>query len=199
MEEMAAHAKTLKANHDATFSEPMKRYCIWKWHVCTFTQVGHTRLAFRYNICLIRKGRNPLGTLGNAVVRISWKDECPYWAVWAPIACVQPFEKMPIQSVHSSLTFCLCMYSRPRVFVVCLVLVFVFVQVLQCIQARGVSCPAKGTEASGTYGVIGVSPESITDVVCMHSLYFPYYNTLRQGFLGEPGGPLNHGNCIYPL
>jgi hypothetical protein len=119
MEEMAAHAKTLKANHDATFSEPMKRYCIWKWHVCTFTQVGHTRLAFRYNICLIRKGRNPLGTLGNAVVRISWKDECPYWAVWAPIACVQPFEKMPIQSVHSSLTFCLCMYSRPRVFVVC--------------------------------------------------------------------------------
>jgi hypothetical protein len=26
MEEMAAHAKTMKANHDATFSEPMKRY-----------------------------------------------------------------------------------------------------------------------------------------------------------------------------
>ena len=115
MEEMAAHAKTMKANHDATFSEPMKRYCIWKWHVCTFTQVGHTRLAFRYNICLIRKGRNPLGTLGNAVVRISWKDERPYWAVWAPIACVQPLEKMPVQSVHSSLTFSLCMYSRPCV------------------------------------------------------------------------------------
>ena len=81
MEEMAAHAKTLKANHDATFSEPMKRYSIWNGMSVYIHQPWHTRL--NTLLCLpVKEGRNPRGAYHNPVMHVSRKDECPYWAVW---------------------------------------------------------------------------------------------------------------------